>query len=74
VIAPYRSHRKRAGTRYAELVFLHLVRSIGHVMRSGVSRVSNAEELFFMLGWARCGSQKKHTRTRYTELVFLHPV
>jgi hypothetical protein len=29
------SHKKRARTRYAKLVFLHTVRSGGHVVRSG---------------------------------------
>jgi hypothetical protein len=72
--SPCGFHRKRVGTHYAELVFLHPVRSVDHLMRSGVSGAWNAEELFFMLGWARFGSQKKHIGTRYVELVFLYPV
>jgi hypothetical protein len=31
------SHRKRVGTRYAELMFLHPVQSGGHIMRSRAS-------------------------------------
>jgi hypothetical protein len=33
----YGFDKKRAGTRYAELLFLHLVGSVGHIMHSGAS-------------------------------------
>jgi hypothetical protein len=33
----YGLHKKRAGTRYAELVFFHPVGFVGHVVRSGAS-------------------------------------
>jgi hypothetical protein len=69
-----RSHKKRIGTCYTELVFLHPVRSVAHVVRLGVSEVQIINTLFFMLGWNPCGSHKKRAGTRYTELVLLHPV
>jgi hypothetical protein len=68
------SHKKRTETRLIEPVFLHPVRFVAHVVRSGTFMVRSVDTLFFMLGWERCTSHKKRTRTRYTEHVFLHPV
>jgi hypothetical protein len=64
----------RDGTCYIELVFLQLVRSVGHVVHSGVCGASIINALFFMLGWALYGFHRKHAETRYAELMFLHPV
>jgi hypothetical protein len=67
-------HKKRAGPCQAEIVFLHLVRSVGHVVHSGVSRAQIVDALFFMLRWAQCGSHKKHDGTRHATLVVLQSV
>jgi hypothetical protein len=67
-------HKKRPGTRYAKLVFLHLEGSMGHIVHNGASGVRNIDALFFMLEWALCVFHKKCTGTCYIEPVFLHPV
>jgi hypothetical protein len=60
--------------RWAKLVFLHLVESIGHVVPPGASWPQNIDALFCMLGWARCRIHKKHIGTCYTKLLVLHPL
>jgi hypothetical protein len=60
-------HKKRAGTRYDELVFLHLMGFAGHMLHSAVQ---NINRLFFMLDWDQHGFHKKHAEIRYVELVF----
>jgi hypothetical protein len=64
---------KNVGTRYAKLVFLHPVRSTGHIVHSSVSGARNIDALFFILRWDRCGFDKKRGAS-YAELLFLHPV
>jgi hypothetical protein len=44
-------HKKRTGARYAEIVFLHRMRTVGPVVNSGASGVQNIDILFFLLGW-----------------------
>jgi hypothetical protein len=66
--------KKHVGARYAELVFLHPVRSVGNVVHSIASRESKVDTLFFMLGWHWYGFNKKCTWTRYANSMFLHLV
>jgi hypothetical protein len=46
-------HKKCVISRYAELVFLHLVGYGGHIMHHDVSGLQNVDSLFFILGWTR---------------------
>jgi hypothetical protein len=52
-------HKKHDVTCYAQLVFLHLMGSVGHIRNSGASGQRNIDALFFILGWDRYGFNKK---------------
>jgi hypothetical protein len=67
-------HIKRVRTCYSELVVLHPVVSVGHVVNSRASGTRNIDALSFMLGRDRYAFDKKSGGTCYVELVFLHPV
>jgi hypothetical protein len=45
----YGFNKRRTGTRYIELVFLHKMGYAGHVVHSGTSRSRNIDALFLML-------------------------
>jgi hypothetical protein len=70
----YGFDRKSAGVCYADLVFMHPLGSVGHIVHSGVFRARNMLALFFMLGWDWYGFNKKRDGALYVEIVFLHLV
>jgi hypothetical protein len=55
----YGFNKKRAETRYAELVFSYPVGSVGHVLHSGAPGKRNMIALFYKLEWDWYGFKKK---------------
>jgi hypothetical protein len=51
-------HKKRARTRYAELLFMHPMGWAVHVVHSGATGARNVITLFFKLVWDRYGFDK----------------
>jgi hypothetical protein len=51
-------HKNRVGTCYVQLMFLHPVRSAGHVLHSAASGPRNVDVVFFMLEWSGAVSIK----------------
>jgi hypothetical protein len=51
-------HKNCVGTRYDELLFLHPVRSAGHIVHLGASRERLIDTLFFKHRWDRYGFDK----------------
>jgi hypothetical protein len=45
----YRFNKKHVGTCYAELLFFHPLRSVGHVVHSVAPGARNIDALLFML-------------------------
>jgi hypothetical protein len=66
--------QKSVGASYVELVFLHLVGFVCHVVYSGAFEARNIDTLFFILRWDRYGFHKKRAGTYYAEHVLLHLV
>jgi hypothetical protein len=69
----YGNHKKHAGTRYVELVFLHLVESTGHSAFRCIRGVKHRCTIFYARV-DRYGFYKKHDGSRYAKLVFFYPV
>jgi hypothetical protein len=66
----YEFHKKHTGTRYAKLVFLHPLGSVGHVVHSGASGLRNVNAQIFMLRQNRYEFHKKCVGVRNIDAPF----
>jgi hypothetical protein len=62
--------KKCVETRYVVLVFLHPVRSVGHIEWSIMSEAQNVDALFFMLEWVWVDRTKSTSRQVMLNLYF----
>jgi hypothetical protein len=67
-------YKKRVGTRYAKIVFLHLVGSAGHIVHSGARGAPNVGALFSCWGGPGTVSIKIAPGDVTPTLCFLHLV
>jgi hypothetical protein len=70
----YGFHKKHVETHYAELVFLHLMGSAGHIVHTSASGMQNVDALFSILGWAKCSFHINMAGLITTKLCVLHQV
>jgi hypothetical protein len=73
LVGPCGSHRKRTGTHYVELMFLHPVRSVGHVMRSGASGCEMSMHYFSFSGGPSVGPTRSTSEHVIVNLYFCIP-
>jgi hypothetical protein len=66
----YRFQKRRIGTHYAELVFMHPVGYAGHLVHCGAFGACNIDVLFFLLGWDWYEFHKMRRDTRCRTCVF----
>jgi hypothetical protein len=67
-------NKKCVGTRYVELVFLHRVGSVSHVVHSVASKARNINALFSSSGGTESDSRKSVGDMLCRTCVFLHPM
>jgi hypothetical protein len=70
----YGFDNKCVGTHYAELLYLHLAGSAGHVVHFSAFGERIIDTIFFNVRKGQYEFDKKRFRTRYAELLFSHLV